>query len=263
MVERCTQVANPKRSDEIRSERVKAIEAQLKQNPKSAELLMELGLALSEQKLFREAVEAYSKAIALEPFCGILYRHRGHRHISCWEYEEAVADFVVASRLIPENWDAWYHLGLSYYLLGNYAEAEKAYKRCYEITDRGTDNFCAITDWYWRTLIRIGKKEEADKLIETIDPTMDPELDWVGYSRNVLMYRGVIKPEDLIKGRMTQDQLSAPTMCYCLSNYYAVMGDMEKSNEALKLLLDFCDAEWWSAFGYLAGREDAKARGLL
>ena len=50
-----------------------------------------------------EAVESYSKAIAIDPFNGILYRHRGHRHISCREYEQAAADFVVASRLIPRT----------------------------------------------------------------------------------------------------------------------------------------------------------------
>ena len=88
------------RSPIERSEKVESLALRLSSEPENADLWMEYGLALSEQFLFREAVEAYSKAIALEPFCGIYYRHRGHRHISCREYEEAAADFTVLSQNI-------------------------------------------------------------------------------------------------------------------------------------------------------------------
>lgn len=253
------EIANPERSQIERSDKVKEAYAKVQAQPMCGDLWMEYGLALSEQFLFREAVEAYSKAIALDPFRGIYYRHRGHRLISCREYPQAAADFTIASRLIPDNWDVWYHLGLSYYLMGEFAQAEKAYARCYELNAQ-VDQVCACTDWYWRTLMRLGKKDEAEKLIERIDPNLDPEADWVGYSKTVLLYKGVLKPEELMASLVDQTALATPTIAYCLANYYNMLGDQKKSEEALNFLLDFCREEWWSAFGYLAGLNDKAAR---
>ena len=253
------EIAREERSPIERSEKAQEIAARLANDKYNADLWMEYGLALSEQALFREAVEAYSKAITINPFNGIYYRHRGHRHISCRQYEEAAADFTLASRLIPNNWDVWYHLGLSYYLMGEYEDARKAYKNCYEISE-AVDQFCACTDWYWRTLMRLGETEEAAKLIEHVDPNLDPDADWVGYSRTVLLYKGVLSPEKLMEELVDASALATPTIAYCLSNYYYMQGDMEKSNKALEFLLDFCKESWWSAFGYLAGLNDKAAR---
>lgn len=102
------QVADPIRTPGPYPDAVAEIDEKLKADPKNADLWMQRGLALAGGFYMREAVEAYSRAIELDPFKGILYRHRGHRHISCWEFEEAAADFVMASRLIPDNWDVWY-----------------------------------------------------------------------------------------------------------------------------------------------------------
>lgn len=97
------QVADPIRTPGPYPDAVAEIDEKLNADPKNADLWMQRGLALAGGFYMREAVEAYSRAIELDPFKGILYRHRGHRHISCWEFEEAAADFVMASRLIPDT----------------------------------------------------------------------------------------------------------------------------------------------------------------
>ena len=101
------QVADPIRTPGPYPDAVAEIDEKLKADPKNADLWMQRGLALASGFYMREAVEAHPRALELDPFKGILYRHRGHRHISCWEFEEAAADFVIASRLIPEKWDVW------------------------------------------------------------------------------------------------------------------------------------------------------------
>lgn len=79
------QVADPIRTPGPYPDAVAEIDEKLKADPKNADLWMQRGLALAGGFYMREAVEAYSRAIELDPFKGILYRHRGHRHISCWE----------------------------------------------------------------------------------------------------------------------------------------------------------------------------------
>ena len=116
MVEKTYQVETIERTENPLSDAVLAVDKKIAEDPKNADLWMERGLRLAEQQLMREAVEAFSKAISLDPFQGIYYRHRAHRYLSCWRFQDACADFTLASRLIPDNWDVWYHLGLSHYL---------------------------------------------------------------------------------------------------------------------------------------------------
>lgn len=253
------QVADPVRSAGPYPEAVAAIDEKLKAQPDSAQLWMERGLALSGGFFMREAVEAYSKAIALEPFNGILYRHRGHRHLSCWEFDEAAADFAVASRLIPENWDVWYHLGLSYYLLRDYEKASAAYYRCYALTDHSDmENFCAVTDWWWRTLMRLGKQDEAAALLAAVPDGVENATDECGYCMNCAMYKGVFTPEQLMDDRLIGGNLDAITSLYALSNYYRVTGNAAKADEVMEECLTFADKDQWCAFGYLAAMADKR-----
>lgn len=255
------QVADPVRTPGPYPKAVAEIDEKLKKNPKDAKLWMERGLALASGMYMREAVEAFSRGIECEPFNGLLYRHRGHRHISCWEFPEAAADFVVASRLIPENWDVWYHLGLSYFLQGRYEDALEAYSYCYKISDvKLVDNFCAITDWYWRTLMRLGRKQEAADLLKNLPEGFEKAEDICGYTLNCAMYTGILTPEALLEGRLIDGHLDAITSMYALANYYYVMDDVPKADALVEKCLEFANENQWCSFGYLAARVDKAAR---
>jgi len=247
-----------KKSDLPYSPEVLEVEEKIKENPKSVELWMQKGLLLSKQMLFREAINAYSTALSLNPFHALTLRHRGHRFISIRMFHEAAADLELSSRLDPTNWDTWYHLGLAYYLLWDFERAEAAYKRCLEMTH--TDELMvAIVDWYWMTLMRLGKKEEADKLLNLVNEDTDPGEN-LSYKRRVLMYKGLIKPEELISFEGAEfPDLEMATQGYGLSNYYYLAGELEKSNEILKEIL--ARDTFWSAFGYLAALVDFEKRG--
>lgn len=95
----------------------------LKQSPYNGQLWMELGLALAKDSYMREAADCYSMAITCDPFQWEYYRHRAHRFLSCWRFQDAAADFTIASRLNPDDWNVWYHLGLSFFLLKDYDRA--------------------------------------------------------------------------------------------------------------------------------------------
>ena len=105
MVRSENQVANPVRTNIELSEKVLELNKQLEQEPENAELWIKRGLALVEQNLMREAVESYSKALCLDPFNWLGYRNRAHRHLSCWEFQEACSDFIMSTRLVPNTVD--------------------------------------------------------------------------------------------------------------------------------------------------------------
>ncbi len=257
------QIANQTRTQLELPEKVQKIDESLQKDPNDAKLWMERGLALSEVSLMREAVEAYSRAIALEPFCGILYRHRGHRHLSCYEFVEASADFEMAARLIPENWDVWYHLALSYYLQGLYEKASAAYARCRALTkEDDIDSLCAVSDWWWRTLMRLGEKEKAKEMIATLPTDFDPDVEISGYSCMCALYQGRLKAEDMLPNGVDAPEIKPISMGYGLSNYYYLNGDMEKSNSLVKEIISVGEADWWCAFGYLAAGVDHQKRNL-
>jgi len=247
------EVTPRKHSDLAPGAEVLAIDAKLTENPYDGELWMERGLALARQSLHRQAVESYSKALAIDPFKGIYYRHRGHRFLSCHRFEDACADFSMAARLIPENWDVWYHLGLSWFLLGDYRMALISYRRCLELTD-SEDKFIAITDWLWITFKRLGIDEEAELLLESITETMDAG-DNIAYYNRLLMYKGLRRPEDLLDAEGSA--VNVLTMGFGLANFYLYSGEKQKAIELLQEVVRQGDTnDLYYAFGYLAAMVD-------
>ena len=246
------------------SDEVKAIDEKIKANPDCAQLWMERGLALANQLLFRESVEAFSNAIALEPFCGIYYRHRAHRNLSCWRVEEARADFAVASRLIPDNWAVWYHFALCNFLLKDFEKAEIAYRRCYELSTT-LEMKVAVSDWYWITLQRLGKPEEAQKLLDAMkpafeNPDFDPGPDLVYYQR-LKMYAGIITPEELMEIRDSSDNLVHQlTLSFGLANYLRIQGKEEQAEKILAWMREAGAEDYYYAFAYIAAMMDQKVK---
>lgn len=244
------------RSDLSFSLEVKKIEDKIKEDPENPDLWMAKGLELSKQMLFREAIEAYSIGLSYNPFHALLYRHRGHRYISVMRFHEAALDLEISSRLDKKNWDTWYHLGLAYYLLKDFERAEEAYKRCLDLTD-SEDLMVAIVDWYWMTLMRLGKKQEADNLLGLVSEDTDPGEN-ISYKKRVLMYKGLSKPENLIEYEGADfPDLELATQGYGVANYYYLMGKKEKAIELYKKIIEHDKV--WSAFGYLAALVDLKA----
>lgn len=245
------------------SSNVKETEELLKNDTNNVDLWLQKGHALAKQALFREAIEAYSMGLSYHPRHALSLRFRGHRYLSIRCFAQGAADLEESSRIDPGNWDTWYHLGLAYYLLGDYARAEKAYETCLPMTEATQDPTLlpAITDWLWMTKTRLGKKEEATKLLEAVDPNFDAGENQF-YQNRVLVYAGYAAPESLLKNKdgSELDALGVATQCYGLSNYYASLGDTEKSNEVLRYILD---KGYWPGFGYLAAEADARRRGLI
>lgn len=72
----------------------------------SASAYVDLGAVLKQTGKLSDAIDAYTKGLALEPEHARLRIHRGWTWVSLKRYEEAEADFAKASSLEPENAEA-------------------------------------------------------------------------------------------------------------------------------------------------------------
>lgn len=208
---------------------------------------------LGDKKDMRGAINALSRAIALDPFCGIYYRWRGHRHLNCGDIEDACADFTMASRLIPDNWDVWYHLALCCVVLGRREYALYAHKRCWDISrDEPNDSTrIAVVNWCWINLSLMGRTQEADALLEEyINADLDAGVD-ISYLRMCLAYKGNYPLEKLLEPQVEDDEpiLCVMTQAFGLANYYLIKGDEGKYHQTINYIVTE-GKPVWNCFGY-------------
>ena len=220
------------------SPEVQKISELIEKDPNNGNLWMNKGLALSKQKLYREAIDAFSMAISLNPFEGLYYRHRGHRYLSIYHFRQGVADLELASRLDPTNWAIWYHLGLAYLLIGDYQRAETAYRACYEMTEPENDSYAAIVNWRYLNLMNLGREEEAQEILQGVTADMEFGENFV-YQDMILVYKGEKSPEEVLK--IAEDyrfaDLELSTKGYGIYKHYLFTGQEEKAEELLKAIV--------------------------
>src|SRR5690606_6283980 len=94
------------------------------------------------------------------------------------------------------HFNVWYHLGLVHFLQGQYDQALDAYTKCLAVS-KNDDALVATSDWRWMTLMRLGRKDEAAKVLTRITPQMEI-LENASYHRRLLMYKGEVRPEALL-----------------------------------------------------------------
>jgi len=83
---------------------------------------IERGDSLEQQKVYEEAVKAYTKAIELDPGAAKAYLKRGAARFAAKKTNctEALKDLSESIRLAPKNAEAYYQRGIvNYYLINN------------------------------------------------------------------------------------------------------------------------------------------------
>lgn len=239
--------------------------------PADPDALIWVGRRLGYLWRFQEALAVFSKGIAAHPNNPKMYRHRGHRYISTRQFDRAIADFEKAVALIkgtpdeiePDgapnptgkprstlHFNIWYHLGLAYYLKGDFQKAADAYAECMNVSTND-DAVTATSDWQWMTLMRLGRKADAARVLERIRPKMEI-LENGSYHRRLLMYKGLEKPEALLDPA-NADALTIATQGYGVGNWYLVNGNAARARDIFEKVVA---GSQWSAFGYIAAEAD-------
>src|SRR3989442_1249550 len=135
-------------------------ESALAADPRSVERIVQLGVAQSGARQFREAIQTFTRGLTIAPNDAVLYRWRGHRYLSVREFDRALDDLTRGSRLDSTNYGIWYHLGIVRYARGDFAAAADAFARAQHRPPDAAE-LAGATDWLWMSLSRAGRAAEA------------------------------------------------------------------------------------------------------
>ncbi len=147
----------------------------------------------------------------------------------------------------------WYHLGLAHYLKGEFEAAEKAYLECMKVSDND-DLVTATVDWLYMTYRRMGKKEEASKLLELITPAMTI-IENDSYFKRLNMYKGALPVDSVLNVSSTNEDvdLALATQGYGVGNWYLYNSDTTRALETFQRVVA---GKHFSAFGFIASEAD-------
>lgn len=252
---------------------------QSEKNPNDPDALIWLGRRTAYLGRYRDAIALFSEGVEKFPDDPRFYRHRGHRYITTRQLDLAVADLEKARALIfnrrdefePDgipnerniptstlNANVWYHLGLAYYLKGDFESALPAYRDGMAFS-KSLDMLVATSYWLTMTLRRLGQEEEARKVLEPIREDMDI-IENKDYHRLLLMYQGKVSPESLLSEAAKGGELANATVGYGVANWHLSNGRRE---EALRIFRRILEGEQWAAFGYIAAEAEVQRLGAV
>ena len=244
-------------------------------NSRSADNVIWLGRRTAYLGRYKESIRIYTQGIEQFPADARFYRHRGHRLITLRCFDAAIADLEKASKLIAGKPDEiepdglpnarniptstlqsniWYHLGLAYYLKGDFQRALSAYREAEKVS-KNADMLIATTHWVYMTLRRLGLEKEASKTLAPIKDNLDL-IENGDYYRMIRVYKGQLDPATLW-AEITQrsDSLSNATLGYGLGNWFLYNGQRA---DAEKLFRQVTAGNQWSSFGYIAAEAELK-----
>lgn len=248
---------------------------QFEKDPRSAERIIWFGRRTAYLGRYKDAIAIYTEGIKQFPNDARLYRHRGHRLLTLRCFDAAVTDFEKAAKLIKSKPDEiepdglpnarniptstlqsniWYHLGLAYYLKGDFRRALTAYREAEKVSTN-PDMLVATTHWLYMTLRRLGRDREAAGTLARIKDNLEV-IENADYYKLIDVYKGKLKPEELLTA-VTEDvnSLSNATIGYGVGNWFLYNGQRA---QAEKIFNQIVAGNQWSSFGYVAAEAELR-----
>ena len=165
-------------------EAIQAYDKALEINPKFFYAWDGKGNILSKMGRYEEAIHSYYKALEINPEYANSWDGRGDVLSKLGRYIEAIQSYDKALEINPGYLDSWYSKGNVLYMLGRYEEAIQAYDKALEINPE------YVNSWYSKgnVLYKLGKYEEA---IQAYDKALKINPEYVNswYSKGNVLYK--------------------------------------------------------------------------
>lgn len=228
---------------------LKDAESRLAKNPKDFIALVSRGILYFNDD-FEKAIESFSSALAVRPFNGDQYYNRGRKFLSQDRYPQALADFVLSTRLDDKDAWKWHFRGVAHYFLQQYEEAIDCFYRGIDCHKKnGTNNTPPERDWIFMSYLHMGRKAEALASIADISPDTPVEKGDLMYLKRCLLYTGQTSIDDFeqavdrsLPKRIITELYGAVVYCHW------IIGDDERAVKYLKEILAVDEDH--HAFGY-------------
>ncbi|HVZ94902.1 MAG TPA: hypothetical protein VG797_10365 [Phycisphaerales bacterium] len=231
---------------------------------------------------YREAIGVFTKGLEEHPGSPKLLRHRGHRYITVREFDKAIADLKLAAQEfvkrkladdveedgqpnamnVPRSTlhgNIYYHLGMAYYLQGDFGRALSAFRTANGIS---ANDDTRVASWNWMMLAgarwadhnpaREGPVvQEREWIKETVSPYMEIfEND--GYHALLMYDAGKLSYEHAMEAK--GGEVDRVTREYGMGARLWIEG---KHDEARKLWEGILERKNnWAAFGYIAAEAE-------
>ena len=120
------------------NEAIEAFNKAIELNPKDAVAYNNRGAAYGQIGNYKQQIEDSSKALQINPKDAVAFNNRGVAYGELGNYEQEIEDCTKAIELNPKLAVAYYHRGIAYNKLGNRKQAIKDKSKAYALNPRKT-----------------------------------------------------------------------------------------------------------------------------
>lgn len=253
--------------------RLEEAKATYEKDSLNADNIIWLGRRMAYLGNYKEAISIFTKGMQLFPRDARFYRHRGHRYLTLRCFDKAIADFRKAASLVKDKPDEtepdglpnalniptstlqsniWYHLGLCYFIQGNFKKALSAYRKCLAVS-KNNDMYVATANWMYITLLRLNKRKAAADLLATVSPQMEL-IENNDYHEILMLYKKEADLSDPVSYLKSEKKdLGLASFGYGLGNYLLQKGKKEEARKIFELIVQ---SHQWAAFGFIAAEAE-------
>jgi tetratricopeptide (TPR) repeat protein len=218
-------------------------QAALTADPRNIDKFIALGVAQSGARQFREAIETFTRGLAIAPNHPMLLRWRGHRYLSTRQLDLALDDLTSGNRIDTANYGVWYHLGIVRFARAEFDAAAECFTHAQPKAPDGAE-LAGSTDWLWMSLMRAGRNAEARAMLDR-HPDSLPVSN--AYTQRLKLYRGLIGPNEVFTPADTAD-VQVATLAFGVGNWYLVRGDTAHAREWFNRSVQ---SGGWPGFGFI------------
>lgn len=226
-------------------------QGRVSENAPRGDNLMKLGDAYAAIYDYRAAIEAYTRAIAIEPEDAALYQRRGHRRLAIREFDLAAKDLEQAVAIDERLPNAWFYLGITHYIGGRFDKAAECFDRVLDANRNDVASALPALDWLYLSLKRAKMDPKAAAVLERIGPDTTVEGAAALSLSRLMFYKGLRTEAELLAA--AKDDTERATLAYAMGAVHLAAG---RDQDAMRLFKMAVATNAWSSLAFIAAERD-------